>query len=250
MSAASAPAPAGELIAKGRLVDASNATFLAVDEAEKLWLYKPVAGEAPLWDFPDGTLGRREVAAYAVSAAAGFDVVPPTVWVDGPFGEGSAQEWLDGTATALVDLIAPEALTRDWLPVLEARTQADEPVLLAHRDDPRLRRIALFDVLVNNADRKASHLIEADVRVAGVDHGVTFHVEDKLRTVLWGWAGSPLSEAELALVARVAALNEAPAPGLDDDEWAALTARAEAILAAGSLPLPSGRWPAIPWPPL
>lgn len=245
-----AAGPAGSLTLKGRLVDASNATFLAVDEAGKLWLYKPVAGEAPLWDFPDGTLGRREVAAYELSAAAGFDVVPPTVWVDGPLGEGSAQEWLDGAATELVDLIAPEALTADWLPVLEARSQADEPVLLAHRDDARLRRVALFDVLVNNADRKASHLIEADGRIAGVDHGVSLHVEDKLRTVLWGWAGDPLTEAELGLVAQVAALSGALAPGLDDDEWAALTARAEAILAAGCLPLPSGRWPAIPWPPL
>lgn len=242
--------PSGELTVRGRLVDASNATFLADDEAGCAWVYKPVAGEAPLWDFPAGTLGRREVAAYALSEELGVGVVPLTVWVDGPLGEGSAQEWVDADVTDLVALLRPEELDDGWLPVLMARTEDDEPVVLAHRDDARLRTVALFDALLNNADRKASHLIADRERVVGVDHGVSLHVDDKLRTVLWGWAGDPTTADEQALIRHVAALDAPLAPGLSDAEWEALTARAHAILADGRLPRPSGRWPGIPWPPM
>lgn len=235
----------------GRLVDASNGTFLARDEDdESLWVYKPVAGEAPLWDFTEATLGRREVAAYALSEHLGLGVVPLTVWVDGPLGEGSAQAWVEGEATELIDLISPEALTEEWMPVLAAETEDGEPILLAHRDDPRLRAVALFDALLNNSDRKASHLIADGERLAGVDHGVSLHVDDKLRTVLWGWAGDPLTAEEQAICAATARLDSPLAPGLHDDEWAALSARATAMLEAGAFPLPSGRWPSIPWPPL
>ncbi len=242
--------PTGELTLIGRLVDASNGTFLAADEAQRSWVYKPVAGEAPLWDFPAGTLSRREVAAYELSKTLGLDVVPPTVWIDGPLGEGSAQAWIEGEPTELIDLLQPEELTEGWLPILAARTEDDKPVILAHRDDPRLRRVALFDALLNNSDRKASHLIADGERIAGVDHGVSLHIDDKLRTVLWGWAGDPITPDEQSLVALVASLGGPLAPGLGDEEWEALTARAEAILAEGELPRPSGRWPGVPWPPL
>lgn len=242
--------PVGELRLLGRLVDASNGTFVVVDDAGGRWVYKPVAGEAPLWDFPDGTLGRREVAAYALSRELGLGLVPLTVWVDGPLGEGSAQEWVEGAATPLIDLLRPEDLTEEWMPVLSAVTEDDQPVVLAHRDDPLLRSVALFDALLNNADRKGSHLIDRGDGLAGVDHGVSLHVEAKLRTVLWGWAGDPLTGDELDLVARAAAISGALAPGLADDEWEALVARAETLLATGSMPVPTGRWPGIPWPPL
>lgn len=242
--------PSGELRLRGRLVDASNATFLADDELGRAWLYKPVAGEAPLWDFPTGTLGRREVAAFALSEALDLGVVPLTVWVDGPLGEGSAQEWLEGGPTDLVDLLSPEELGDGWLPVLEARTGNDEPVFLAHRDDPRLRAIALFDALINNSDRKASHLIAVGEHVAGVDHGLTLHSDDKLRTVLWGWAGDAVTAEEQSLLRRVGDLAMPLSPGLGDGEWEALAARAGSILAEGRLPHPSGRWPGIPWPPM
>lgn len=242
--------PVGELRLAGRLVDASNGTFLAVDSNEDAWVYKPMAGEAPLWDFPEGTLGRREVAAFKLSEALGLTLVPTTVWVEGPLGEGSAQAWVEGTPTKLIDLLVPEELTKDWLPVLSAVTEDDRPVVLAHRDDGRLRDVALFDALLNNSDRKASHLIADGEQLRGVDHGVSLHVEDKLRTVLWGWAGMPISDDE-ARRAGVAAAIEVPlSPGLDDDEWEALRQRASAILAAGTFPRPSGRWPGIPWPPL
>lgn len=242
--------PLGELTLVGRLVDASNGTFLGVDEEHRPWVYKPVSGEAPLWDFPAGTLSRREVAAYALSEAMGLGLVPTTVWVDGPMGEGSAQAWVEGEPTELIDLLSPEDVNSAWLPILAATTEQDQPVVLAHRDDPRLREVALFDALLNNSDRKASHLIADGEQIRGVDHGVSLHVEDKLRTVLWGWAGDPLTGEEASRAALVASLAAPLAPGLADEEWEALRGRAASIVAAGTLPKPSGRWPAIPWPPL
>lgn len=241
--------PAGQLRVVGRLVDASNGTFLAVDEAEQKWVYKPVAGERPLWDFPTGTLGHREVAAYELSRALGFDLVPPTVWVAGPLGEGSAQAWVEGEPTDLVDLIRPEALTEDWLPIVAGVDQDDEPVVLAHRDDPRLRRVALFDALLNNSDRKASHLIADGDALRGVDHGVSLHVDDKLRTVVWGWAGDRLDDGELLIVAAASQID-LELPGIAAEEWDALRSRAESLLGSGAMPLPSEQWPSIPWPPL
>lgn len=242
--------PSGALRLVGRLVDASNGTFLTADDQERHWVYKPVAGEAPLWDFPTATLGRREVAAHALSEALGLGVVPLTVWVEGPLGEGSAQRWIEGPPTELIDLLDPAAIDETWLPILSGLSGDDTPVILAHRDDPRLRRLALFDVLLNNSDRKASHVIAEGNALMGVDHGVSFHTHDKLRTVLWGWAQDPLTEDELALAARAAAIEGPLAPGLDDAEWEALTARAEALLADGVMPAPSEQWPGIPWPPM
>lgn len=239
--------PSGVLRLIGQLTEASNQTFLAVDENERRWVYKPVSGEAPLWDFPDSTLGRREVAAYALSEALGLDVVPLTVWCDGPLGEGSAQAWIDAAASGLVQLVAPDQLTPQWHPIVGVATSKGEQLILAHRDDARLRRVALFDVIVNNADRKASHLIGDPVR--GVDHGVSLHVEPKLRTILWGWAGEPLTDAERALVERARAISEPLAPGLADEEWEAMVARAAQLFSVGEMPHPAEGRPAIPWPP-
>ncbi|WP_331715813.1 protein kinase family protein [Tessaracoccus coleopterorum] len=152
------------------------------------------------------------MAAFAVSEALGLGVVPTTVWIDGPLGEGSAQTWIDGGPTDLIDLLDPATVTGSWLPILAA-TADDRPVVLAHRDDARLREVALFDALVNNADRKASHLIADGERLRGVDHGVSLHVEDKLRTVLWGWAGDPLTEGEASVLALATAFGSRSRPG-------------------------------------
>lgn len=242
--------PSGALRLVGRLVDASNGTFLAADDRDVHWVYKPVTGEAPLWDFPMGTLGRREVAAHALSQALGLGVVPLTVWADGPLGEGSAQRWVDGPPTELIALLDPVDVDEGWLPILTGLNGDEQPVVLAHRDDAQLRTVALFDVLLNNSDRKASHVIARDGGLSGVDHGVSLHTDPKLRTVLWGWAGDPLTDDELAVVSNAAALEGPLAPGLADEEWAALVARAESLLAEGVMPHPSQRWPSIPWPPL
>jgi len=224
---------AGTLDVRGRLVDASNATLycaIECDGVEATCVYKPVRGERPLWDFPDGTLAAREVAAYALSDASGWRVVPPTVLRDGPFGEGMVQLWIDGDDT--VDL------TR-----------------LVRADRPPLRRMAVFDAVANNADRKGGHLIPMpDGHVYGVDHGVTFHAQDKLRTVLWTWAGDPLDDETVDVLSDLRARLEGPLGEtllalLTRREVAAVVRRVDRLLTARRYPEPSGDWPAVPWPP-
>lgn len=244
-----APEVRGDLQVIGRLRQASNATFLVRDEAGSPFVYKPVSGERPLWDFPPRTLGHREVAAWVISERLGFDVVPPTVWADGPLGEGSLQEWVDGRVTDLVDSVAPQDLDRTWLPVASGRDADDRPVVLAHRDSVALRRICLFDLVINNSDRKAGHILDVDGRLLGVDHGVSMGVEPKWRTVLWGFAGRPFDAAEAALLHGASTLPGPVPEGITTMEWDEVAARAEALGDAGVFPAPSGNWPAIPWPP-
>ena len=236
----------------GRLVTASNATFVGDLDGIRV-VYKPIAGERPLWDFPDGNLASREVAAYAVSEALGWDVVPRTWLGEGPHGPGMIQEWIEEDPTiGAVDVVAPRAVPAGFRTVLEARDGQGRPVLLVHEDSVALRRMAVFDVLINNGDRKGGHVLAtADGRRRGVDHGVSFHVENKLRTVLWGWIGEPLTADETAAVRRVAddaALADALRGLISSDELAAFLARAHGLVAAGTLPEPSDEWPAIPWP--
>ncbi|MFV0427896.1 MAG: SCO1664 family protein [Arachnia sp.] len=238
--------PSGKLELLGRLTAASNATFLAVDQAHHKYCYKPVAGERPLWDFPEHTLARREVAAYQISRAAGFDVVPETGWGTGPLGEGSLQRWIDGEVSDLVDLVSPEEMSEQWRSVATGLDPAGEPVVLVHRADERLRRIAVFDLVINNTDRKAGHILADGDRVYGVDHGVSLHTDDKVRTVLWGFAGEPLSADERVMIATC---RDLPLPeGLTTAEWDAMRHRAARLLGEGRMPVASGQWPAIPWP--
>ncbi len=247
----------GELVVEGQLVVASNATLrcrAVTTDGEVVCVYKPRAGEQPLWDFPDGTLAAREVAAYLVSEAAGWSLVPLTVLRDGPFGPGMCQLWVDPTGEELVDIVPSGQVPGGWLPVLEAVDADDRPVTLVHADDPRLRRMALFDVVVNNADRKAGHVLVDPVgTVRGVDHGVTFHVDDKLRTVLWGWAGTALTEAELTVLEGLAGqlrgnLGARLSELLSVEEAEATRDRAMRLLRDARLPTPDGRRRPIPWP--
>ncbi|HET6919197.1 MAG TPA: SCO1664 family protein [Jiangellaceae bacterium] len=261
-----APLRDGELAVDGRLVDATNATLLCTivrpntsddggDIKQMRCVYKPIAGERPLWDFPDGTLGQREVAAFLVSEAAGWHVVPPTVFRDGPFGPGMCQLWVDRDGTALVHVVPPDRIPAGWMRVLDAVDGMGKPVVLTHADDPRLRRMALFDVVVNNADRKGGHvLVDGSGAVHGVDHGVCFHPEPKLRTVLWGWGGRPLTDDERrTLRTLLGALDGELGVGLGDllsaEEIDATGARVEDLLRVGRLPRPNPVWPPIPWPP-
>jgi uncharacterized repeat protein (TIGR03843 family) len=240
---------------RGRILPASNATFLAELDGQEL-VYKPVAGERPLWDFPDGTLADREVAAYLVSEATGWDLVPRTWLGDGPHGRGMLQEWQQTDPDQdPVTLVPAGATPPGRLAVFDGVDAQDRDVTLVHEDTVALRRMAVFDVLINNADRKGGHVLPMpDGHRYGVDHGVTFHHEPKLRTVLWGWAGSPLTDEERTVVARVLdALHDDLGEQLDahltDLEVRALARRAERLLARGELPGPHGGWPAIPWPP-
>ncbi|MGF1241901.1 SCO1664 family protein [Streptomyces sp. 2-6] len=252
----------GELTVRGRIREASNAALfctVALDGREASCVYKPVAGERPLWDFPDGTLAGREVAAYEVSEATGWGLVPPTVLRDGPYGEGMVQLWIDASAEAeLLALIDAEEPGPGWKAIGFAEVDEDRTALLVHADDERLRRLAVLDAVLNNADRKGGHLLPtADGRLYGIDHGVTFNVENKLRTLLWGWAGEPLpAEAVGVLKGLRDALGEGAALAarltglITPAETDATRARVDALLASGVHPEPSGEWPAIPWPPV
>jgi uncharacterized repeat protein (TIGR03843 family) len=245
----------GTLDIEGRLVDASNATLYCTIRTGRpeisrtkdtknpknpkrqhgtvACVYKPIAGERPLWDFPAGTLAGREVAAYAVSRAAGWDVVPPTVMRDGPFGPGMCQLWIDHDTS--VDLIA-----------LSRRT-----------DHAGLRDMAVFDAVVNNADRKIGHLLPvADGHLYGCDHGVCFAEDYKLRTVLWQWRGKTLPRRSVEALRRLNA--ELAGGGLVAELSGLLTAseiettriRVETLLKHRVHPYPPADWPAVPWPPI
>lgn len=250
----------GELELLGRVMPASNATFVAAIRAgseseggELKVVYKPIAGERPLWDFPDGSLAFREVAAYAVSEALGWRVVPLTILRDGPHGPGMVQVWREpDPQQAAVDIVAIDDVPTGYRHVLDAVGADDEPVALVHEDSESLRRMAIFDVLINNADRKGGHVLAMpNGHRYGVDHGVAFHVDPKLRTVLWGWLGEKLSDDErtaIELVAGDVVLQERLAELLTPPEVRAFRRRCRTLLDDGVMPEPSGEWPAIPWP--
>jgi uncharacterized repeat protein (TIGR03843 family) len=252
----------GELTVRGRLREASNAVLycaVSYEGEEAHCVYKPIAGERPLWDFPDGTLAQREVAAYEVSQATGWGLVPPTVLRDGPYGQGMVQLWIEADPeAALLALVEDEEPGEGWKAVGFAEVGEGRTALLVHADDPRLRRLAVLDAVINNGDRKGGHLLPtADGTLYAIDHGVTFNVDDKLRTLLWGWAGEPLpAEAVTALTTLATALADGGtlatrlAELLTPAEVAALSGRVAALLRSGTHPVPSGDWPAIPWPPV
>ncbi|WP_406728340.1 SCO1664 family protein [Streptomyces sp. GD-15H] len=252
----------GELTVRGRIREASNAALYCTvthEGREAACVYKPVAGERPLWDFPDGTLAGREVAAYQVSEATGWGLVPPTVLRDGPHGEGMCQLWIEATPEAeLLALVDGEEPGPGWKAVGFAEVGEGRTALLVHADDVRLRRLAVLDAVINNANRKGGHLLPTrDGRLYGIDHGVAFNAEDKLRTLLWGWAGEPLTEEarDVLEVLRKAlaedgALAGALAPLITRAEIDATRARVASLLDSGTHPEPGGRWPAIPWPPV
>jgi uncharacterized repeat protein (TIGR03843 family) len=256
----------GELTVIGRIRSASNATFLCeahLGELQAHCVYKPIAGEAPLWDFPDGTLAGRELAAYLVSDALGWNIVPYTIIRGGPAGRGMLQLWVDQpgdevgdepeSGPDLVDLLPAGHIPPGYLPVLQAYDYAGDEVTLVHADDIRLRRMAVFDVLINNADRKGGHILSGvDGQVYGVDHGVSLHVEDKLRTVLWGWSGKPVDDETLDTVTRLrdqlrGNLGDRLCGHITGREVGALHARAVGLLDNPVMPAPDRRRP-IPWP--
>lgn len=250
----------GELTVRGRIREASNAALfctVALDGRQASCVYKPVAGERPLWDFPDGTLAAREVAAYEVSEATGWGLVPPTVLRDGPYGEGMCQLWIDVHAEAeLLALVDGEEPEPGWKAIGFAEVGEGRTALLVHADDERLRRLAVLDAVINNADRKGGHLMPtADGRLYGIDHGVTFNVDNKLRTLLWGWAGEPLTSEAVDVLKRLrdgleGRLGERLAGLITEAETDATRARVDALLTSGMHPEPDGEWPAIPWPPV
>jgi len=231
-----------ELEIKGRMPNSSNATLLVLARSENECLpaiYKPERGERPLWDFPRGTLCRREVAAYALSEVLDLHIVPPTILRDGPYGIGSVQ------------LFIREDRNIDIINMIESGHE-------------KLLPFAFFDVIANNADRKISHcLSDKQGEVWGIDHGLTFHDEPKLRTVLWHWAGRSVPAPLLTRVTDFSArLEKAPAAAknqpihttdlhalLSPREIEALVSRADLFAQEGIFPHPDPYGHAIPWPP-
>jgi uncharacterized repeat protein (TIGR03843 family) len=272
----------GELTVLGRLPDASNLALLCEVDGEPgaqrqplRCIYKPASGERPLWDFPDATLAAREVLSAAAAAALGWDLVPATVWrPDGPAGPGMCQEWVERGGPDPVGLFPAGGVPAGWCVVAEGRTADDEEVRLAHADTADLQRLAVLDHLLNNADRKGGHVLRrADGRLAAIDHGLTFHAQPKLRTVLWGWAGKPVpgwlrDEVAAGQAGLRAVLGDTPGgpggpnggggvggaggPGaeLSGDEVRAAEERLDRLLADPVFPVPGSGWPALPWPPM
>ncbi|GEE02827.1 phosphatidylinositol kinase [Gordonia spumicola] len=256
----------GELTLLGRVPTASNLTLACALDGDTMCVYKPVRGEAPLWDFPDGTLAGREVACFLISEALGWGIVPETVLRDdGPpeadLGPGMLQRWIhspdEPAGPDPVDLVPVDAVTDDVFAILRAYDEDGSVVALVHSDTAELRRLAVFDVVVNNADRKGGHiLVDDDGRLYGIDHGVCLHADDKLRTVLWGWSGTDVPDdlvPDLARLAeRLADVDDPLTAGLrtliTDAEVAALAARTRRLADGGPMPSPPGER-AIPWPP-
>ncbi|TFD79156.1 SCO1664 family protein [Cryobacterium fucosi] len=245
----------GELELTGRITTASNATFLGSIGGVTV-VYKPIVGEHPLWDFPDGYLASREAAAYLVSQVFGWNVVPRTWLRDGPMGRGMVQLWQESDPEQdAVGLVPVDAVPDvGWRHVLDGRDEHGRAVTLIHEDSAALRRMAVFDIVVNNADRKGDHILAMpDGHRHGVDHGLTFHADHKLRTVLWGWMGEALTAEELVGIDRVGSqlageLGVTLAGLLSDLEIAALAARCDRLRAEGRFPAPRGEMPAVPWP--
>ncbi|WP_394250990.1 SCO1664 family protein [Arthrobacter pityocampae] len=252
------PAPdlvTAELTLTGRITTASNATFLG-SIGDTAVVYKPMRGEKPLWDFPDGFLAHREVAAYLVSEILGWNIVPRTWLRDGPFGEGMVQLWQEtDPEQSAVDLVAADTVPETgWKQVLEGQDEEGRMVALIHEDTPVLRRMAVFDVLANNADRKGDHILAmSDGHRYGVDHGLTFHGDHKLRTVLWGWLGDELTAEELEGIDQVreglrGSLGRELGDLLTAPEISSLAARCAALRATARFPGPRSGMSAVPWP--
>lgn len=222
----------GPIDIDGRMPNSSNATFLVSvgphgdDESSMKAIYKPLTGERPLWDFDPG-LYKREVAAYRLSEALGYDIIPPTVVREGPLGEGSLQLFIDHDPS------------QHYFTFLDGRPELHD----------RLRALAVFDIVANNTDRKGGHvLVDDDSNVWGIDHGVCFSEEFKLRTVIWDFAGDYIDESLLAPLERIA--QSVPvniAALLTDDEIEAMVERTSWLLENRMFPAPESRYQ-YPWP--
>jgi len=245
----------GTLEPIGQLRDASNGSLLCEDATKNLFVYKPTAGERPLWDFPDNTLSSREVAAANLDVMLDWNLVPPTRWIaDGPEGPGMVQKWVEEVDELRpVNIFDTEGVPEGWLSILEAVDQRGRPVTLAHDASESLMRLALFDAIVNNADRKAGHVLaDQHGRIFAIDHGVCFNEEPKLRTVLWGWVDQPILEHHLTsllqLQRTLGDFHDQIDTFLSPAESHELRQRIRGLLQTQLFPRPSHDWPAIPWP--
>lgn len=265
---------AGELTVLGRIASASNLTIaceVSAGDSTQRCVYKPIRGEEPLWDFPDGTLAGREVASYLISDALGWDLIPETVLraigpADIDLGPGMVQRWIEqpdrddedeDSRLDPVDVVPEGAVPEGYHGVLHAYDPRGDAVILVHEDSERLRRLAVLDAVLNNADRKGGHILtDAEGVRWGIDHGICLHSQNKLRTILWGWAGLPVPDADRSdLTALAGALDDADgrlrirlSTLITEDEIVALRRRTLLLAEEAVMPLPP-QARAIPWPP-
>jgi uncharacterized repeat protein (TIGR03843 family) len=257
----------GDLVVEGQLSGASNASLLCTidrgddSNAQNLrCVYKPRKGERPLWDFPSGTLSRREVLAAIAALMFDWDITPTTVWRDdGPFGPGMCQEWVEDDASQpAVAILAPEKVPIGWRVIVEGRSFDGCEVVLAHENSIDLQRMAIFDLVINNADRKGGHILRrTDGRLTGIDHGLSFHEEAKLRTVLWGWSGETIPTEVMTGLERMTEhishqceLREQLRSNLSAREFTAFERRLSVVVMGREFPHSSMLDPALPWPPM
>ena len=232
-----------------RLKQASNGAFLAELDGVKV-VYKPNHLEKELWDFPTGTLALRERATYVMDQLIGWNLVPKTELVETEQGFASVQHWVEASAS-LVEIFPSAEVPDQWLDVLEGQGPSGEPLTLAHQDIEVLMKMALLDAVVNNADRKAGHILTAeDGTTYAIDHGVTFHDKPKLRTVLWGWAGHEIP-AHLLADLRSAAQKIEESELLElltEHELLATVERLAELTESGKFAVSNDEWPSLPWP--
>jgi hypothetical protein len=227
----------GELDLQGQFLSGSNYTFLVklnYEEISMTTVYKPVRGEQPLWDFPVGTLGKREVAAFLVSEILGWDYVPPTIFRrNAPLGAGSLQQYIEHDPN-------------------------DHYFNFSDQDKQRLRPVVVFDIIINNADRKGSHILrDKDDHLWLIDHGICFNTEDKLRTVIWDFCGEPIPESILGNLGRLVETFSQPGEQVKElgkllqaAEIEALLSRTRGLLKTKVFPYPKKNSRPYPWPPV
>ena len=247
----------GNIHIEGLIPDSSNGALkVEIDfkNHKKIAILKPQVTIKPLWDFPDKDLNKRELATFLLSEQLSLNVVPTTVLreVEG-IGECLIQNWIDEIANEFVIVKAPNEIPSNYLKILNGYDELNTLIALAHVDSRDLRNLCLFDLIINNADRKGSHLLQdSKNRLWAIDHGVTWHKENKIRTILWGWIGKNFDEEDENLLKKSLEVLQnwqiEKLQILPSEDLKAAIVRIENLLEIGMFPQPSGDWPAVPWP--
>ena len=247
----------GEIEIEGLIPDSSNGALkvLVSDDKQNIHaILKPEVSIRPLWDFPALDLNNREYATYLLDRELELNYVPETVMrnVNG-IGNSLIQEWVEESDNDLIIVKSPDDIPEDYLKVLQGYDELNKLITLAHKDDRDLRNLCLFDLVINNADRKGGHLLmDSDHKMWAIDHGVSWHQESKIRTVLWGWIGADFNKEDLNLLEKAKDIlqtwKEQEFDYLSKIEIGQAIIRTEELLKVNAFPQPGNQWPAVPWP--
>ena len=247
----------GEIEIEGLIPDSSNGALkITIRDSDQSMdaIMKPEVSIRPLWDFPDLDLNNREYATYLLDRELDLNYVPETVMrdVEG-IGNSLIQEWVKESDNDLIIVKSPEDIPKDYLKVLQGYDELNKLITLAHKDVRDLRNLCLFDLIINNADRKGGHLLmDSANKMWAIDHGVSWHFESKIRTVLWGWIDVAFNKDDLALLERAKKVLQK----WDAEDFSYLTKneieqaikRVEELVNGKAFPQPGDQWPAVPWP--